>query len=192
MIKVWVRLHSHLKTRLGKLCFWAHSDCWQSSLLCRLRVSTSHWLLARDGLWSLKLTSSSCHVVLSMGGSWLFVSSGPATEFLSLQSAKPSLTLGGTPHHLCPVSWVKRVTGPTQTWGEETVGCNTKRCAPARFFFFFFLLPPPLRHIEVPEPGVNSKLELQPMAKLRQPQILNPLLWARDWTHAASKTMPDS
>ena len=53
------------------------------------------------------------------------------------------------------------------------------------FFLLFWLY---LQHMEVPGPGIKSKLELQPMAKLRQPQILNPLLWARDPTSASTKT----
>ena len=47
------------------------------------------------------------------------------------------------------------------------------------YLFIFFLFMATLQH-EVPRPGVESELQLQPMP--RQCQILNPLSLARDWT----------
>ena len=52
-------------------------------------------------------------------------------------------------------------------------------------------------HMEFPSPGMEPKLQLQTTPQLRQHQILNPLHWAGDQTHAsadtqaATKTTPD-
>ena len=56
------------------------------------------------------------------------------------------------------------------------------------FLTLYLLTSPPhflrlcLRHMEVPQPGIESKLHLQPMSHMQQCQILNPLCWARDQT----------
>ena len=41
--------------------------------------------------------------------------------------------------------------------------------------------------MEVPGPGIKSKLELQPV-QLQQHQILNPLRWARNQTNTSTET----
>ena len=45
---------------------------------------------------------------------------------------------------------------------------------------FLFLFWPHLRHMEVPRPGTESELQLQPMPQLQQCQILNPLHLSRN------------
>ena len=48
------------------------------------------------------------------------------------------------------------------------------------FSFFLLILWPHLRHMDVPISGSESKLHLQPMLRLWQHQILNPLCHSRN------------
>ena len=52
---------------------------------------------------------------------------------------------------------------------------------------FFFKWPHPQR-MEVPRPGIESKLQLRPMPQPRQHQILKALHWAGDPTYALAVT----
>ena len=45
------------------------------------------------------------------------------------------------------------------------------------FFFLIFLFQPSLQHMEVPRPGSEYKLQLQPTPQLQRCWILNPLGW---------------
>ena len=54
------------------------------------------------------------------------------------------------------------------------------------FIIYLFWLHP--WHMEVPGPGIKFEPQLQPTSRLWQYQILNPLHWAMDWTHATATT----
>ena len=64
------------------------------------------------------------------------------------------------------------------------------------FWIFFFLIIP--MAYESSRAKDESKPQVQPMPQLWQHQILNPLLWAGDWTHtsaatqATTETVPDT
>ena len=66
--------------------------------------------------------------------------------------------------------------------------CKWAACFTHYIDFSFSFLQPHPRHMEVPSPGMESKLELQPTPQLQQQRILNPLCWARDQTSAATET----
>ena len=55
-------------------------------------------------------------------------------------------------------------------------------------FFSLFLFQPHLQYTEVPQPGIESELELQPMPQINQCWFLNPLRWARDRSRAFTET----
>ena len=42
-------------------------------------------------------------------------------------------------------------------------------------------------YMQVPRPGVESELQVEPTPQLQQSQILNPLHWAGDQTHASQR-----
>ena len=56
---------------------------------------------------------------------------------------------------------------------------------------FFFLLWSHPWHMDIPRPGTESKLQLQPTAPLQQCQIPNLLHWARGQTCATTEAMLD-
>ena len=45
-----------------------------------------------------------------------------------------------------------------------------------------------IRYMEIPQPGIESEMQLQPLPQLWQCWILNPLCWAGDWTHTSATT----
>ena len=56
--------------------------------------------------------------------------------------------------------------------------------------YVYNFLPHP-QHMELPRPGTEHKLQVQPTPLMRQHQILNPLLLAGDLTCATTETTPD-
>ena len=66
---------------------------------------------------------------------------------------------------------------------ELSMHCTNSLSLFLFFFFFFFWL-----NMEVPQPWIESKLQLWAMPQLLQHQIFNPLCQARDQTWASAVT----